>query len=161
MTLTLLTIILLVCVLLEGFFSGSEMAVVNADKASLRAAAESGSKWARIARGLADHPARFFSATLLGTNICTVTGSVVFTLYIIENYGEEYTAFAILFWPVTLIFGELVPKSLYQYYADKMVLVVSPALILFSFVLYPIIWPLSKLTDLILQSHVVDCLVPV
>ena len=44
-----LSIILLACLLAEGFFTGTEMAVVNADKLALRGRARRGSKRAKIA----------------------------------------------------------------------------------------------------------------
>ncbi|PIU55171.1 MAG: hypothetical protein COS89_08095 [Deltaproteobacteria bacterium CG07_land_8_20_14_0_80_38_7] len=152
MSLGILIIILICCVILEGFFSGSEMAVVNADKYRLAIGTDKGSKFALAALHLIKHPALFFSITLLGTNLCTVTGSVVITLYIISNYGSSYAPLAIVFWPITLFFGEMVPKSIYQYRADKMVLKVAPVLIFFSWIFFFLVWPLSWLTDFLLGS---------
>jgi len=149
MSLGLLILILVICLLVEGFFSGSEMAIVNAEKYRLAIRTDAGSKFARAALHMVKHPARFFSTTLVGTNLCTVTGSVVTAFFIISRYGESYAPLAILFWPFTLIFGEMVPKSIYQYYADRLVLKVAPALFVISWVLSPIIIPLSKLTDLL------------
>ncbi len=145
-----LIIILTILLLLEGFFSGTEMAVVNADKYRLAIGTDKGSRLARIAMHLVKHPAWFFSSTLVGTNICTVSLSVVTTFYLISNYGEQSAPLAIIIWPFTLILGEMVPKSVYQYYADKVVLIVSPILIGFSWLLYPLVWPLSKLTNFLL-----------
>ncbi|MFH1874250.1 MAG: hemolysin family protein [Pseudomonadota bacterium] len=147
-----LTLIIIVTILLlvEGFFSGTEMAVVNAEKYRLAIDTDKGSKRARMAMHLVKHPAWFFSATLFGTNVCTISLSVVTTFYLISNYGEAYASLAIVIWPFTLILGEMVPKSVYQYYADRLVLIVSPILIGFSWLCYPLIWPLSKLTDFLL-----------
>jgi len=150
MSFGLLIIILIVCILLEGFFSGSEMAIVNAEKHRLAMSTDSGSKLALSALHLVKHPAKFFSTTLIGTNLCTVAGSVVTTFYIISRYGDSYAPLAILFWPFTLVIGEMVPKSIYQYYADRIVLKVAPILFVISWILSPIIWPLTKLTDLLL-----------
>ena len=150
MSLGLTIFILVICLLVEGFFSGTEMAIVNAEKYRLAIRTDSGSKLALAALHMVKHPARFFATTLLGTNLCTVTGSVVLTLYIISRYGESYAPLAILYWPFTLIFGEMVPKSIYQYYANQIVLKVAPVLFIISIVLAPIIWPLTKLTDLLL-----------
>ncbi|MBT3182729.1 MAG: HlyC/CorC family transporter [Deltaproteobacteria bacterium] len=150
MDFTLLITILIVCVLLEGFFSGSEMAFVNADRYKLTLATDSGSKVARMALHMVKHPARFFSTTLLGTNISTVTGSIIATLYIIYNYGETYTPFALIFWPFALIFGEIIPKTIYQHHANRIVLYVAPILFGFYVIFYPIVWLLSKLTESLL-----------
>jgi CBS domain containing-hemolysin-like protein len=150
MSITLLVLILVICLLAEGFFSGSEMALVNAEKYKLAIRTDSGSRFALAALHMVKHPAKFFSTTLVGTNICTVTGSVAATFYLISNYGDSYAFLAILFWPFTLIFGEMIPKSVYQYYADQLVLKVAPVLFAASIVLYPVIRPLSKITDLLL-----------
>jgi CBS domain containing-hemolysin-like protein len=150
MSLGLTIFIIVICLLVEGFFSGTEMAIVNAEKYRLAIRTDSGSRLALAALHMVKHPARFFSTTLLGTNLATVTGSVVLTLYIISRYGEAYAPLAILYWPFTLIFGEMVPKSIYQYYANQIVLKVAPVLFIISIVLAPVIWPLTKLTDLLL-----------
>jgi len=150
MSLAVVIIILVVCLILEGFFSGSEMAVVNADKYRLALATDSGSKRARSALHLVRHPALFFSTTLLGTNLSTITATVVATLFIIDRYGEAYAPLAILYWPFTLVFGEIVPKSVYQHHADRIVQRIAPVLLGVSYVLYPAVWFFSKLTDLLL-----------
>ncbi|MBI4126644.1 MAG: HlyC/CorC family transporter [Deltaproteobacteria bacterium] len=152
MSVGLLVIIIVVCVLFEGFFSGSEMAIVNADKFRLATSTVKGSRWALTVLHLVKRPSRFFSTTLLGTNVATVTGSVVTTLFIIDRFGPEKTLYAMLFWPVTLIFGELVPKSLCQYYANRLVAIVAPVVLVLSFLFYPVVWILSKCTDFLLSG---------
>ncbi len=150
MSLILVIVILAVALLLEGFFSGSEMAVVSADKYRLALATDAGSARARSALHLIKRPATFFATTLFGTNLCTVTGSVVTTLFIIDRYGPQYAPLAIVYWPFTLLFGEILPKSIYQHYADRIVLRIAPLLFTISFVLYPVVWVFSRLTYLIL-----------
>jgi CBS domain containing-hemolysin-like protein len=149
---SLLTLILIVslCLFLEGFFSGSEMAVVNANKYRLAISTDQGSKLARAALHLVKHPALFFSTTLVGTNICTISASVVLTFFFISRFGENYAALAIILWPFTLVLGEMVPKSVYQYYADRFIFIVSPMLVIFSWILYPLVRPLSMLTEFLL-----------
>ena len=43
-------LLMLICLLAEGFFSGSEIAVVSADRFKLRADAARGSKGAKLAK---------------------------------------------------------------------------------------------------------------
>lgn len=150
MSIALVVIVLLFCLLLEGFFSGSEIAVVNADKLRLALETDAGSARARSALHLVKHPAQFFSTTLIGTNLCTVAGSVVTTIFIINRFGEEYAPLAIAYWPFTLILGEIVPKSVYQHYADRIVLRIAPLLLGVSMALYPAVWVFSQLTDWLL-----------
>lgn len=150
MSIAVLIIVLLICLLLEGFFSGSEIAVVSADRQRLILDAEAGSTRAHAALFLVNHPAVFFSTTLLGTNLCTITATVVATFFILDRFGEAYAPLAILYWPFTLIFGEIVPKSVYQHNADRIVRRVAPALLVVSYALYPAVWIFSKFTEKLL-----------
>lgn len=145
-----LMLVWVVCLLVEGFFSGSEIALVNADKYRLALAVDGRSRRALTALHMMKHPAKFFATTLLGTNICTVTGSVVTALFLIERFGPAYAGLAIVYWPFTLILGEIVPKSVYQEHADRIVLYVAPVLYGVSIVLYPLVWLLSRCTDMLL-----------
>lgn len=149
-------LILVGCILAEGFFSGSEIALVNANKYRLALMTEEGSKRARAALRLLDQPSLFFSTTLIGTNVFVVAGSVVITLFIIHRFGEQFAPLAILYSPLPLVFGEIVPKSIYQHYADRIVLKIAPILLFISLIARPLVWPLAKLTDLILGSRKKD-----
>lgn len=137
---------------LQGFFSGTELVLVSTDKAKLRAAQQSGSRAASIALRLIASPDRFFSTTLLGTNICSVMSTVVLTFFLTTRYGEQGEKIALLFAPLNLIIGEVVPKSVYQYYASKIVFYVAPLLSTLTYLLFPIVWPLSQLTRFILKQ---------
>src|SRR3989344_3321176 len=147
-----LILIVTTCLLAEGFFTGTEMSVVNADKLALRSRARKGSKRAKIALTLFANPARFFSTTLLGTNLSVVTSSVCTTYYIVQNFGASYEGFALLLSPILLIFGEIIPKSLYQHYANPLVLKLMYPLKFFGFLFSPIVYPLSKLTNALLGT---------
>jgi CBS domain containing-hemolysin-like protein len=152
MSILFLAIMLCICVLLEGFFSGSEIAIINADRLRLAVASEGGSKRAALALKIIDNAPRFFSTTLLGTNLATVIGSVLTTLFIIYNYGEAYAPLAIIFWPFTLTFGEVIPKSLFQHHSDKIVLYIVLPLYAFSLIFFPFVWLLSGFTRKIIGN---------
>ena len=134
----------------EGFFTGTEMAVVHCDKLMLRSRARQGSKRAKIILVFLANPRRFFSTTLLGTNLSVVTASVCTTYYIVQHWGTSYESLALLLAPLTLIFGEIVPKSLYQHYANTIVLRVALPLRVFGWIFSPIVFVLSRLTGVLL-----------
>lgn len=150
MTAVFLLIIIIVCLFLEGFFSGSELALVVADKLRLQNRAMQGDNNAKMTLKLIKAPRRLFSTTLLGTNICVVTATTVLTYYIISNYGDDYSVFAILLSPIVLIFGEILPKSVYQHHANRLASRVGVILIYVSYAFLPLVWLLSKLTQLLL-----------
>ncbi len=106
--------------ILEGFFSGSELALLSADKLKLKAQARRGSPGAKLALELANHPERVLSSTLLMTSFCVVGISSLISLYLIErgSVHPEFTTIAITS-PLIVLLGELIPKTVYQRYADR------------------------------------------
>lgn len=136
---TVVVLILALCILFEAFFSGSEIALVSADKVKLRHLAERGGRRGRIIRAFLEDPGVLISTSLVGTNICVVLSTVVATLTLLQWYPQQAELLSLaVMTPLVLVFGEIVPKSLFQNYADK---VVSKAIyILWGFrVLF---WPL-------------------
>ena len=104
--------IILVCIGLEGFFSGTETAMVSVDRARIKALAEQGSKRAALVNATLEAPEKFFSTTLLGTNISVVLSNAIATFLVIRYLGEHYEYVTILIMtPLVLVFGEIVPKS--------------------------------------------------
>jgi CBS domain containing-hemolysin-like protein len=136
--------IMLLLLLLEGFFSGSEIALVNADKLRLRARAGKGERGAQFALRLFERPEVLLTTTLVGTNIAVVTLTTLGTLLMIQAIGDlgELYAF-LLFTPLLLVFGEIVPKSVYQQQADALAPLVVYPLRFFSLLLFPIVWLFS------------------
>jgi CBS domain containing-hemolysin-like protein len=57
MTLGLAAAIVLACVVVQGFFSGSEIALVSSDRIRLQAAAKAGHRGAAVALELLQNPA--------------------------------------------------------------------------------------------------------
>lgn len=140
-----------VCALLaEGFFSGSEIAMVSADKLRLRQRSAAGGRGARAAEWLISHPDKLFSTTLLGTNISVITATVVTTFYLIHHYGPGRGVFALLLSPIILIIGEILPKSIFQHNANRLVDKVAPVLVLCTSIFYPAVWLLSRFTERLL-----------
>lgn len=138
------TPIMLVLLLLEGFFSGSEIALVNADKLRLRARAGKGHRGSRLALRLFRRPEVLLTTTLVGTNIAVVTLTTLGTLLMIQRFGEPGELYAfLLFTPLLLVFGEIVPKSVYQQQADQLAPIVVYPLRAFTWVLYPIVLAFS------------------
>lgn len=101
--------------LLEGFFSGSEIAVVGADLLKIRDLAGKGDLRARKVHYFLKHPDRLLSTTLLGTNLCVVVNASIVTYLLSSKLGFSTEGLATLILsPLVLILGEIIPKSLAQ-----------------------------------------------
>jgi len=144
------SIIVLLCLLMEGLFSGSEIGVVSADQIKLRHQAAKGSKGAKLALKMLEKPEWLLSVTLVGTNISVVTNTTMVTALMIHLFGENGSWMAVaLAAPLIWIFGEIVPKSIFQQKADALTPYVIFALIFFSYLFYPILLVFSVLTRLL------------
>ncbi len=117
---------IVLCVISEGFFSGSEIAIVSLSKIELQRRLQEGDRAAQLLSELLKEPEKLLTTTLIGTNLSTVTGSTVFTVFLLDklrnafpilgDYPELLTV--LCFTPFTLTFGELIPKSLFQKYSS-------------------------------------------
>jgi putative hemolysin len=119
--------VLATLIILNGLFAMTEMALVSARKARLRAMADNGDSAAVLALSLAESPNQFLPTvqigiTLIGilagafggASIADKLGSLLEQLPFVGVYGEEL-AFALVVVSITffsLVLGELVPKRL-------------------------------------------------
>jgi len=146
MDIVLIVLAMVVLLLLEGFFSGSEIALVHADKIRLHAKANNGSRGARLVLRMFERPAVMLTTTLVGTNISVVILTTLGTLLMIRLLGPHGDLYAFLIYtPLFLIFGEIVPKSVYQQNADYLAPRIVYPLRAFMVALYPIILGFSHI----------------
>ena len=144
--------IILICIFCEGFFSGTETAMVSVDRARIKALAEQGAKKQALVESVLRTPEKFFSTTLLGTNIFEVLSSAIATLLIINYLGEHYKYIAILIMtPFILILGEIVPKTVYRYHAEEITPYLAYPLKVLSILFYPLVMVLTGLTTVFMM----------
>ena len=141
-----LILLLVLLLLLKGFFSGSEIALVNSDKVKLTARANQGDRGSKEVLELFKTPDVMLGTTLVGTNIATVALTTIVTLLFVGAFGDkgEFIAF-LIFTPILLILGEIVPKSIFQQKSDQVAPLAIFPLKIFSFIFYPIIFVFSRI----------------
>jgi len=106
-------IIFFMLLILEGFFSGSEIALVSADLRHLRA------KGAKNALKFLEKPSSLFAITLLGTNLSIISNTALTTSFLMRSLGSWGEILSIVTLPpIFLIFGEIVPKTICRRYAN-------------------------------------------
>jgi len=137
--------VILVFLVLKAFFSGSEIAMVNSDKLKLRHRAKLGDRGAKLVLRLFKTPDVILGTTLVGTNLATVTITTLGALICIDYFGDIGDLVSVLLLtPVLLIFGEIVPKSVFQQKANTIVGSIIYGLRFFSFLFYPVIFIFSR-----------------
>lgn len=144
MDIVLIILAMVLLLLLEGFFSGSEIALVHADRLKLHHLANQGHRGAALILKLFRKPEILLGTTLVGTNISVVALTTLGTILMIRFFGEHGDFYAFLIYtPLFLIFGEVVPKSVYQQKADILGPIVVYPLQFFSWLFYPVIFVFS------------------
>jgi putative hemolysin len=138
--------VILAFLVLKAFFSGSEIAMVNSDKLKLRHRAKQGDRGAGLVLRLFKTPDVILGTTLVGTNVATVTISTMGALICIDYFGDSGDLISVLLLtPFLLIFGEIVPKSIFQQKADTIVGYIIYGLRFFSYAFYPVIFIFSRI----------------
>lgn len=149
MTLLFTLLFMFVLLLIKGFFSGSEIAFVSADRIRLRHRKAQGSAGAGTALRLLRNPAKLLTTTLLGTNISSIALTTVGTVMMVELFAGRGELVALLvFTPLFLILGEIVPKSVYQQRADALTPIIAYPLGWLQTALGPLVWLFSLIARL-------------
>ena len=142
-------LLMMFLLLLKGFFSGSEIALVNADKIKLHHRAKQGHRGSQLVLEMFETPDVLLGTTLVGTNIATVCLVTLGTLVMIDAFGGKGDLYAfLLFTPLFLILGEIVPKSIYQQKSDELAPILIYPLRTFSVLFYPIVFVFSRIARL-------------
>ena len=140
---------LLVLLLLQGFFSGAEIAIVNCDRARLRHRAKQGDAGSKLALHMLERPEVLLSTTLVGTNISLVLLTAIATTAAITAVGDSGDLYATLVLiPITLILGEIVPKSVFQQQADELTPRIMYPLYGFYLLFFPVVFVFSRVARL-------------
>jgi putative hemolysin len=142
-----------VCLFCEGFFSGSEMALLACDKIRMRERADTGDQGARLLLKLLETPQRLFGVTLVGTNLSVVTATTVVTLFLVSEYGPAADSWTpLIMSPLVLLFGEIAPKIVFRAHADRVATRIIRPLWLFGHAVAPLVWAISGLTGRLMRS---------
>ncbi len=163
-----LSIIIVVLVLLSGFFSGTETAYSCANKIKLKSMVTLGKKNAKAVYDFADEKYdKLVTAILVGNNIVNLTasalGTILFAKIIIGNPDLAPTISTIVLTVVVLLFGEITPKYLASVYPEKFCFIAYPLMQLFYWILIPLCklfdgfkWLLAKIFKLKKDESITD-----
>ncbi|MCQ9379634.1 HlyC/CorC family transporter [Methyloversatilis sp. XJ19-49] len=145
---------LAVLLVLSGFFSMAETAMMASNRYRLKAAAQGGSRGAQHALDLLAQTDKLLGVILLFNNLvnaaaATLTGVIVIGLF---GEGELTLAFGtLLITFLILVFSEITPKVVGAGYANSIAPVVAFVLKPLLKVFYPVIWSVNLLVSGILR----------
>jgi putative hemolysin len=129
---------LVMLLVLSGFFSSAETALMAVSRYRLRTLERQGSRRAAVVRKLLADPERVLSAILLGNNFVNIAASALATVLAIELVGDNGVLAATLVMTVMiLIFSEIAPKSVAARKPESIALAVGPIIRTIVRVLHP------------------------
>ena len=154
-------LIVFLLILLNGFFALSEIAIVSAKKSKLESESKKGSKGAACALKLQSDPDNFLSSIQVGITLIGIingayggqafAGELVpffeqfsFTANIAEGISMVIVVFLITY--VSIVIGELVPKSIALNNPENMSIKVAQPVYVVSIIFYPFVKLLSAST---------------
>ena len=144
--LSVLAVLLLVLILLSGFFSGTETALMSVNRYRLRHLAREGSTAARMAERLLERPDRLIGMILVCNNFVNSAAAAIVTVMALTLGGEGYAAIAIAaFTAVLIIFSEVAPKTFGALYPERIAL---PAAVIYTGLL-KVLYPIVAVTNLV------------
>ena len=149
-------IVLIILVILSGFFSSAETALSTVNRVRLRSLAEEeNNKRAARVLSILDNYSKMLSTILIGNNIVNLSASALATTLAMKISLPVGIATGILT-IVVLICGEIVPKTWAMLFADKLSLAYSGIIYGLMMVLTPVIYIVDKLSQSILYLLRID-----
>jgi CBS domain containing-hemolysin-like protein len=133
--------------ILQAFFAGVEMAVISCSRIKVRHKAEMGERRARIVQWFLDEPRNLLATTLVGYNLAVVIGSCVLNNFI-SRYAPPHTEnlfSLIIYLPLVLILGQIVPMAYGRQYANSLCLALARPLRIAYYALFPLVFSASLL----------------
>jgi putative hemolysin len=152
---------------LNAVFVAAEIALVTVRRTRLDQLAAQGSRAARRARAVVAQPARFLAVIQLGITfigfLASAYAAVSLTLALertfdkVELVAPYSEALALVIVTavlsiVTIIFGELVPKSYALRYTERLALLLAGPVDALGHLLAPVVWFLTRATNLIARG---------
>ena len=149
--------VLVILLILSGFFSSCETALTTVNRIRIRALVEEGNKKAITLSKVLDHYTKMLSTILIGNNVVNLAASALTTTLALELFGDLYVSIATgILTFVILIFGEILPKTVAMARAEKMALGVAGFIRILMLVLTPIIFIVDIISGLILKLFGID-----
>lgn len=144
--------ILFVCVLfvivnLIAFFAGSETAFLSINKIKLRKMIGEGRKNAKTVAKLRENMDELLTVVLIGINFMNTLGSAIATALVVSLVGNSGVGIAtVCFTFFSVIFGEIIPKTVAGRYTEETVCKNSVPLLVLEKVFFPVVLIFSAIS---------------
>ncbi len=141
-------LILLLFLLLSGFFSGSETALTSLSAARAQALCKEGRPGGKALLQLKSNTTRMLVIILIGNNLVNIGAAAFATVIAADLLGRIGPGVAVgLLTVFILIFGEVTPKSWAAKHSEKASLFAAPLILNFGRLTLPGVWLLERISE--------------
>jgi putative hemolysin len=142
---TLYLVLLIVCLLLSAFFSGSETAFISLQKIRVQHLVDTKVRGAKRVAKMMEQPEKFLSTVLLGNNLVNTAAAALATFLAIRLWGEQWGVLiaTIVITILLLIFCETTPKTIATRHAERLSLTFVGVIEAISWLFTPFVVALS------------------
>ena len=145
-------VLLILLLVLSGFFSSAETALTTANRIRIRTLAEHSDKNALTLLKVLDQPDKMLSVILVGNNIVNLYASSLATTFTMRVFGSRAVGIATgILTLAVLVFGEITPKTTAAHAADAIALKIAPVISLLMVVLTPIVVVVNILSSAVMK----------
>ncbi len=131
-------IVLVIFVMLSGYFSSSETAFSSANEIRLKSMEQEGNKAAARALRIIEDYDSMLSTILIGNNIVNIGASSIATVLFVRAMGDIGATWStIVMTIVVLVFAEVTPKSIAKEMPEQFCMAMAPSLRVLMVLFYP------------------------
>ncbi|MEQ8802704.1 MAG: HlyC/CorC family transporter [Haliea sp.] len=153
----LLYSVLVILILLSGFFSSSETGMMSLNRYRLKHLRKQNHRGARRASKLLERPDRLIGLILIGNNAVNILASAIATVIAMRLWGDAGLAIAtIVLTLVILVFAEITPKTIAALHPERVAFPFSIVLLPLMKLMYPVVWLVNSVTNGLLRLLGVD-----
>lgn len=146
--------ILIILILLSGYFSSAETAFSSLNQVEVRSQADAGDKRAKKVLSILENYSKMMSTVLICNNVVNISASSLTTTVIISTFGANAVSIGTAVLTVLIIlFGEITPKNISRLRALETAKKDAGVIRALMWILTPIIFLIDKMADGILKLH--------
>ena len=158
-------LLIIFTIILSGFFSGSEIAFVSANRLKLEIESRKSSLTGRHVNYFVQNPETFLTTTLVGNNIVNVIYATLMTIFLAGPVTEIYHSWigtapsnalvlviqTVIASVIIMLFGEILPKALFRIHADWWMKIIAVPQKVCNWIFRPFIFLADKASDFIIK----------
>lgn len=137
-------------IILSGFFSGSETALVSVSHSKVAELVSEKKANAKLLKKLKSDPHKLLITVLIGNNLVNIGASAYAAVVFTDLFGHNGVGIATgVMTFFILVFGEITPKSFAHEHAAIISLWVARPIYALQVILYPIVWMFEQIVKLV------------